>query len=49
MKTIINTPIFFHKRNFVGDNVAHYFPAKYLWYHCNVKKKNLYNLYMILN
>ncbi len=40
MKAIINSPVFFFKKIFTGDNVAHYLPAKYLWYHCNIEKKS---------
>jgi hypothetical protein len=43
MKTIINSPIFYFSDDlFYGDNVAHYLPAKYLWYTCNVAKKGFY-------
>lgn len=37
MKRILNSPIYYLPKNyFTGDNVAHFFPAKYLWHVCNV-------------
>ena len=44
MKTVVNTPIFHYPSHiFTGDNISYFFSAKYLWYHCNVKKKEFCN------
>jgi hypothetical protein len=44
MKRILYTPLFeFPTNNFTGDNLAHFLPAKLLWYQCNILKKGFHD------
>lgn len=44
MKKVLYTPIFeFPANYFTGDNLAHFLPAKLLWYQCNILKKGFHD------
>ncbi len=44
MKRVLYTPLFEYPANyFTGDNLAHFLPAKLLWYQCNFLKKGFHD------